>query len=174
MLRAAVALRAISNGSPRSRRGIGSPPARGAWACSRDFARLPRSCPRRCGRDQIGRPAEQSHQTPCAVVGPPCIAERTKPLSSRDCRCQAGDAGPFFIPSILLSGLYVLLRGCRAGRRRLARCCPDALCSRRRAALLKGQDGSIVHEIWPIGFFGLVAAAVALAAYRRRLEGLLS
>jgi hypothetical protein len=40
-----------------------------------------------------------------------------------------------------------------------------------RAALLKGQDGSIVvHEIWPIGFFGLVAAAVALAAYRRRLD----
>jgi len=38
-----------------------------------------------------------------------------------------------------------------------------------RAALLKGQDGSVVvHEIWPIGFFGLVAAAVALAAYRRR------
>jgi hypothetical protein len=34
-----------------------------------------------------------------------------------------------------------------------------------RAALLKGQDGSIVvHEIWPIGFFGLAAAAVALAA----------
>jgi ABC-2 type transport system permease protein len=41
-----------------------------------------------------------------------------------------------------------------------------------RAALLKGQDGSIVHEIWPIGFFGLVAAAVALAAYRRRPDRL--
>ena len=40
-----------------------------------------------------------------------------------------------------------------------------------RAALLRGQNGSIVvHEIWPIGFFGLVAAAVALSAYRRRLD----
>jgi hypothetical protein len=40
-----------------------------------------------------------------------------------------------------------------------------------RAALSKGQDGSIVvHEIWPIGFFGLVAAPLALAAYRRLLD----
>jgi ABC-2 type transport system permease protein len=40
-----------------------------------------------------------------------------------------------------------------------------------RAALSKGQDGFIVvHEILPIGFFGLVAAAVAVAAYRRRLD----
>ena len=45
----------------------------------------------------------------------------------------------------------------------------EALCSRRTGGLVEGQAGSIVvHEIWPIGFFGLVAAAVALAAYRRR------
>jgi hypothetical protein len=31
----------------------------------------------------------------------------------------------------------------------------------------------VIHEIWPIGFFGLVAAALALAAYRRRPDRLL-
>jgi ABC-2 type transport system permease protein len=40
-----------------------------------------------------------------------------------------------------------------------------------RGVLLKGQDAALVaQEMWPVALFGLVAAALALAAYRRRID----
>jgi len=78
----------------------------------------------------------------------------------------------FYLPSMLLSGFMFPFQGMPSWTQALGEVLPLTHFVRAaRAALLKGQDGSIVvHEIWPIGFFGLVAAAVALAAYRRRLD----
>ena len=40
-----------------------------------------------------------------------------------------------------------------------------------RGVLLKGEGGALVgHEMWPVALFALAAAALALAAYRRRLD----
>jgi ABC-2 type transport system permease protein len=40
-----------------------------------------------------------------------------------------------------------------------------------RGALLKRQDAAgVAQEMWPVALFGLVAAVLALAAYRRRLD----
>jgi ABC-2 type transport system permease protein len=39
-----------------------------------------------------------------------------------------------------------------------------------RGVLLKGEGGAFIgHEMWPVAIFAL-AAALALAAYRRRLD----
>jgi ABC-2 type transport system permease protein len=105
-----------------------------------------------------------------------CIAERTEAgFLPGDCRKPgAGDAGAvfFYLPSMLLSGFMFPFQGMPSWAQALGEVLPlTHLVRAARAALLKGQDGSIVvHEIWPIGFFGLVAAALALAAYRRRLD----
>ena len=76
----------------------------------------------------------------------------------------------FYLPSMLLSGFMFPFQGMPSWAQALGEVLPLTHCVRAaRVALLKGQDGSIViHEIWAIGFFGLLAAAVALAAYRRR------
>ena len=76
----------------------------------------------------------------------------------------------FYLPSMLLSGFMLPFQGKPSWAQALGEVLPLTHFARAaRSALLKGQDGSIVvHEIWPIGFFGLVAAAVALAAWRRR------
>ena len=80
----------------------------------------------------------------------------------------------FYLASMLLSGFMFPFQGMPIWVQALGEVLPLTHSVRAaRAALLKGQDGSIVHEIWPIGFFGLVAAAVALAAYRRRPDRLL-
>ena len=40
-----------------------------------------------------------------------------------------------------------------------------------RSVLLKRQDAAgVAQEMWPVAVFGLTAAALALAAYRRRLD----
>ena len=40
-----------------------------------------------------------------------------------------------------------------------------------RGVLLKGEGGAFIgHEMWPVALFGLDAAVLALAAYRRRLR----
>jgi hypothetical protein len=37
--------------------------------------------------------------------------------------------------------------------------------------LLKGEGGALIgYEMWPVALFALAAAALALAAYRRRLD----
>jgi len=40
-----------------------------------------------------------------------------------------------------------------------------------RGVLIRGEGASfVVSEMWPVALFALVAAAVALAAYRRRVD----
>ena len=130
---------------------------------------------------ELGQPAEQGqHQTPCAVV----VSTHASPSERKpaffpaiaESQVQAMQRAVFvYLPSMLLSGFMFPFQGMPSRAQALGEVLPLTHFVRSaRAALLKGQDGSIVvHEIWPIGFFGLVAAAVALAAYRRRLDRLL-
>src|SRR6201993_138391 len=78
----------------------------------------------------------------------------------------------FYLPSMLLSGFMFPFQGMPGWARAIGEMLPLTHFVRAtRGALLKGEGGaSIAYEMWPVALFGLAAAVLALAAYRRRLD----
>ena len=78
----------------------------------------------------------------------------------------------FYLPSMLLSGFMFPFQGMPGWARAIGEVLPLTHFVRAtRGALLKGEGGaSIGYEMWPVALFGLAAAALALAAYRHRLD----
>jgi ABC-2 type transport system permease protein len=78
----------------------------------------------------------------------------------------------FYLPSMLLSGFMFPFRGMPGWARGIGEVLPLTHFVRAaRGVLLKGQDTALVaREMWPVALFGLAAAALALAAYRRRID----
>jgi ABC-2 type transport system permease protein len=86
---------------------------------------------------------------------------------------QAMQAAVFFyLPSMLLSGFMFPFQGMPGWARAIGEVLPLTHFVRvARGVLLKGQDAAVVaQEMWPVALFGLLAAALALTAYRRRLD----
>ena len=78
----------------------------------------------------------------------------------------------FYLPSMLLSGFMFPFQGMPSWARAIGEVLPLTHFVRAaRGVLLKGQGAAVVaQEMWPVALFGLVAAALALTAYRRRLD----
>jgi ABC-2 type transport system permease protein len=78
----------------------------------------------------------------------------------------------FYLPSMLLSGFMFPFQGMPAWARVIGEALPLTHFVRAtRGVLLKGEGASrVVCEMWPVALFALLAAAVALAAYRRRID----
>jgi ABC-2 type transport system permease protein len=86
---------------------------------------------------------------------------------------QAMQAAVFFyLPSMLLSGFMFPFQGMPGWTRAIGEVLPLTHFVRvARGVLLKGQDAAVVaQEMWPVALFGLLAAVLALTAYRRRLD----
>ena len=86
---------------------------------------------------------------------------------------QAMQAAVFFyLPSMLLSGFMFPFQGMPSWARAIGEVLPLTHFVRAaRGVLLKGQGAAVVaQEMWPVALFGLLAAALALIAYRRRLD----
>jgi ABC-2 type transport system permease protein len=78
----------------------------------------------------------------------------------------------FFLPSILLSGFMFPFRGMPEWAQWLGEILPLTHFLRvLRGILLKGNGmPEIVHDLWPVALFLLVAALIALARYRETLD----
>ena len=78
----------------------------------------------------------------------------------------------FYLPSMLLSGFMFPFLGMPAWARSIGEMLPLTHFVRAtRGVLLKGEGGSLVaYEMAPVAVFTLAAAALALAAYRRRID----
>jgi ABC-2 type transport system permease protein len=78
----------------------------------------------------------------------------------------------FYLPSMLLSGFMFPFQGMPAWARTIGEMLPLTHFVRAtRGVLLKGDGAALVgHEMWPVALFALAATALALAAYRRRLD----
>ena len=78
----------------------------------------------------------------------------------------------FYLPSMLLSGFMFPFLGMPAWARGIGETLPLTHFVRAtRGVLLRGEGGSLVaREMAPVAMFTLVAAALALAAYRRRID----
>jgi ABC-2 type transport system permease protein len=78
----------------------------------------------------------------------------------------------FYLPSMLLSGFMFPFQGMPGWARAIGEVLPLTHFVRAtRGVLLKGEGGAFIgHEMWPVAIFALAAAALALAAYRRRLD----
>jgi ABC-2 type transport system permease protein len=78
----------------------------------------------------------------------------------------------FYLPSMLLSGFMFPFQGMPSWARAIGELLPLTHFVRAaRGVLLKGQNAAgVAQEMWPVALFGLLAAALALAAYRRRLD----
>src|SRR5580693_1997307 len=78
----------------------------------------------------------------------------------------------FYLPSMLLSGFMFPFQGMPGWARAIGEVLPLTHFVRAtRGVLLKGEGGAFIgHEMWPVALFALAAAALALAAYRRRLD----
>ena len=78
----------------------------------------------------------------------------------------------FYLPAMLLSGFMFPFQGMPAWARAIGEALPLTHFVRAtRGVLLKGAGAShVVGEMWPVALFALLAAVVALAAYRRRLD----
>jgi ABC-2 type transport system permease protein len=78
----------------------------------------------------------------------------------------------FYLPSMLLSGFMFPFQGMPAWARAIGDLLPLTHFVRAaRGVLLKGEDAVLVaQEMWPVALFGLAAAALALATYRRRID----
>jgi ABC-2 type transport system permease protein len=78
----------------------------------------------------------------------------------------------FYLPSMLLSGFMFPFQGMPGWAQTIGEVLPLTHFVRAaRDVLLKGQGGAaIAQEMWPVALFGLVAAGLALAAYRRRID----
>jgi ABC-2 type transport system permease protein len=78
----------------------------------------------------------------------------------------------FYLPSMLLSGFLFPFQGMPAWARTVGEALPLTHFLRAtRDVLLRGDGASrVVSEMKPVAVFALVATALALAAYRRRLD----
>ena len=78
----------------------------------------------------------------------------------------------FYLPSMLLSGFMFPFLGMPAWARSIGEMLPLTHFVRAtRSVLLKGEGASLVaREMAPVAIFTLVAAVLALAAYRRRID----
>jgi ABC-2 type transport system permease protein len=78
----------------------------------------------------------------------------------------------FYLPSMLLSGFMFPFQGMPAWARTIGQALPlTHFVYATRGVLLKGESASFVaSEMLPVALFALVAAAAALAAYRRRID----
>jgi ABC-2 type transport system permease protein len=78
----------------------------------------------------------------------------------------------FYLPSMLLSGFMFPFQGMPAWARTIGEALPLTHFVRAtRGVLLRGEGVSLViSEMAPVALFALLAATVALAAYRRRLD----
>ena len=78
----------------------------------------------------------------------------------------------FYLPSMLLSGFMFPFQGMPGWAQEIGEVLPLTHFVRAaRGVLLKDQDAALVaQEMWPVALFGLAAAALALAAYRRRID----
>jgi ABC-2 type transport system permease protein len=78
----------------------------------------------------------------------------------------------FYLPSMLLSGFMFPFQGMPAWARAIGEALPLTHFGRvTRGVLLKDEGASyVVGEMWPVALFALLAAVVALAAYRRRID----
>jgi ABC-2 type transport system permease protein len=78
----------------------------------------------------------------------------------------------FFLPSILLSGFMFPFRGMPEWAQWLGEILPLTHFLRvLRGILLKGNGmPEIIHDLWPVALFLLVAALIALARYRETLD----
>ncbi len=78
----------------------------------------------------------------------------------------------FYLPSMLLSGFMFPFQGMPAWAQIIGEALPLTHFVRAtRGVLLKGEGASLVlSEMMPVALFALIAAACALAAYRRRID----
>jgi len=78
----------------------------------------------------------------------------------------------FYLPSMLLSGFMFPFQGMPAWARTIGEALPLTHFVRAtRGVLLKGEGVSlVVSEMAPVALFALIATAIALAAYRRRID----
>ncbi len=78
----------------------------------------------------------------------------------------------FYLPSMLLSGFMFPFQGMPGWARAIGEALPLTHFVRAaRGVLLKGDGAALVlAEMWPVAAFALLAATVALAAYRRRVD----
>jgi ABC-2 type transport system permease protein len=78
----------------------------------------------------------------------------------------------FYLPSMVLSGFMFPFEGMPRWARALGEALPLTHFVRAaRGVLLRGAGGAeLAPELWPIALFLVVASALALAAYRRRLD----
>ena len=86
---------------------------------------------------------------------------------------QAMQAAVFFyLLSMLLSGFMFPFQGMPSWAQAIGEALPLTHFVRTaRGVLLKGQGAAgVAQEMWPVALFGLLAAALALTAYRRRLD----
>ena len=86
---------------------------------------------------------------------------------------QAMQAAVFFyLLSMLLSGFMFPFQGMPSWAQAIGEVLPLTHFVRTaRGVLLKGQGAAgVAQEMWPVALFGLLAAALALTAYRRRLD----
>jgi ABC-2 type transport system permease protein len=77
-----------------------------------------------------------------------------------------------FLPSILLSGFMFPFRGMPVWAQYLGEILPITHFLRIvRGIMLKGNGfAEVIHELWPIALFGLVALIIAVKRYRRTLD----
>src|SRR5262249_57921862 len=78
----------------------------------------------------------------------------------------------FYLPSMLLSGFMFPFQGMPAWARTIGEALPLTHFVRAtRGVLLRGEGVSLLmSEMAPVALFWLLATAVALAAYRRRID----
>src|SRR5262249_61473542 len=78
----------------------------------------------------------------------------------------------FYLPSMLLSGFMFPFQGMPVWARTIGEALPLTHFVRvTRGVLLKGEGApAVMCEMVPVALFALLAATVALAAYRRRLD----
>jgi ABC-2 type transport system permease protein len=78
----------------------------------------------------------------------------------------------FFLPSILLSGFMFPFRGMPGWAQWIGEALPLTHFLRIvRGIMLKGNGASdLVHDVWPMALFLLLAGALALARYRRTVD----
>jgi ABC-2 type transport system permease protein len=78
----------------------------------------------------------------------------------------------FYLPSMLLSGFMFPFEGMPGWARSIGEMLPLTHFVRAsRGVLLKGEGAPLVaHEMWPVAIFASCATALALFAYRRRLQ----
>jgi ABC-2 type transport system permease protein len=78
----------------------------------------------------------------------------------------------FFLPSILLSGFMFPFRGMPGWAQWIGEALPLTHFLRIvRGIMLKGNGAAdLVHDVWPMALFLLLAGALALARYRRTVD----